>query len=118
MYMVMLVLDDPQQLDDVLDAWHATGVSGVTIVESTGINRHRKARQIGTGFMAGMNRLMAAGVEGHYTLFVIVPDSEMVKSCISATESVIGNLDQPDVGVLASWSLEVVKGVPHKNQNP
>jgi len=29
MQMVMLVLDNPHQLDEVLDAWHALGVSGL-----------------------------------------------------------------------------------------
>jgi hypothetical protein len=45
MYMVMFVLDNPNPLDTMLDAWHAAGVSGTMIIESTGINRRRSARQ-------------------------------------------------------------------------
>jgi len=29
MQMVMLVLDNPDQLDEALDAWHALGASGL-----------------------------------------------------------------------------------------
>ena len=36
MYMVMFILDDPDRLDAVLDAWAKIGVSGTTIVESAG----------------------------------------------------------------------------------
>jgi hypothetical protein len=112
MHMVMFVLDDPDMLDRVLDAWDAIQVSGVTIVESTGLNRRAKARQVGAPFMAGINRIMGSALEGHYTLFTIVKGEHMVKACIRAAESVVGDLDQPNSGVLSAWPLTNVKGVP------
>jgi len=112
MYMVMLVLDDPDRLDEVLGAWEAAGVSGSTIIESTGINRRRMAKLAGTNVMAGINRLISSGEEGHYTLFVIVPDETYVHACLDATEQIVGNLDLPNTGVLAAWPLSHVKGVP------
>jgi hypothetical protein len=112
MHMVMFVLDDPDQLDKVLDAWEAIHVSGVTIIESTGINRRAKARQVGAPFMAGINRMMGSIMEGHYTLFTIVKGQQMVEACILAAESVVGNLNEPNSGVLAAWPLAYVKGVP------
>ena len=112
MHMVMFVLDDPDMLDKVLDAWNEIQVSGVTIVESTGINRRAKARQVGAPFMAGINRMMGSVMEGHYTLFAIVKGEQMVSSCIAAAESVVGDLNQPNSGVLAAWPLSNVKGVP------
>ncbi len=42
MYMIMLVLDNPDQLDQVLEAWERLGIRGATIVESTGIQRLRR----------------------------------------------------------------------------
>jgi hypothetical protein len=42
MFMVMFVLDDSNQLDTVVNDLYAEGVNGVTIVESTGINRRRR----------------------------------------------------------------------------
>jgi hypothetical protein len=112
MYMVMLVLDDPNTLDEVLNAWEAIGVSGSTIVESTGINRRRMARQAGTAFMAGINRLIGSEEEGHLTLFVIVPGEAQARACLEAVEGVVGDLDNPNTGVLAAWPLAFVKGVP------
>lgn len=112
MYMVMFVLDDPDQLDNVLDAWHAAGVSGATIIESTGINRRRRARQVGSVFMAGVNRLIGDTQESHYTLIVIVPDETLVQACLQAAEAAVGDLNLPNTGVLAAWPLSVVKGVP------
>jgi nitrogen regulatory protein PII len=114
MYMLMLVLDDPNQLDEVLDAWDGVGVSGVTIIESSGINRRRMARQVGMLFMEGINRLIGSEEESHYTLLVIVPDDATVQACLKAVETITGDLDGPNTGVLAAWPLSFVKGVPLK----
>ncbi len=111
MHIVMFVLDDPTFLDEVLNAWESIGVSGVTIIESTGINRRKRARQVGSMVMAGFNRLMSSDEESHYTLFTIVQDMEMVQNCIDAVEKIVGDLNLPDSGVLASWPLGLVKGV-------
>lgn len=112
MYMVMFVLNDPQHLDTILDAWDALGVSGVTIVESTGINRRKSARLAGNAFMAGINRLVHTQEEGHYTLFTIVKGENVVRDCIKAAEEIVGNLKLPNTGVMAAWKLSIVKGVP------
>lgn len=111
MYMVMFVIDDPSRLDDVLNAWDEAGISGATIIESTGINRRRRARLVGSSLMAGINRLMSSDEESHYTLFTIVSDEAMVGRCLAAIEAVVGDLDSGNTGVLAAWPLSVVKGV-------
>jgi hypothetical protein len=42
-HMVLLVLDNVDQCFPVLDAWEALEVGGITILESTGLGRVRKA---------------------------------------------------------------------------
>jgi len=116
MFLVMFVLDDPDLLDKVLDAWDAIGVSGVTIVESSGINRRRMARQVGAPFMAGINRLMTGSQENHTTLFTIVPNDDLVQACLHEAEKIVGDLSQPHTGVLAAWPLAIVKGVPEEGK--
>jgi nitrogen regulatory protein PII len=114
MHMLFFVLDDPARLDEVLDAWDAIGVTGVTIIESSGINRRKRARQVGTPFMAGINRLMSSQQESHYTLITIVKGEEVVSKCITAVEEIVGDLNLPNSGVLAAWPLPMVKGVPER----
>lgn len=50
MYTIMFVLDDPSQLDAVLAAWRAIGVTGITIVESSGFHR-RQAHLLGARYI-------------------------------------------------------------------
>lgn len=111
MYMLMFVLDNPNLLDQVLDAWEAIGVRGVTIIESSGINR-RRAQRVGTPFMLGFHRLIESSREGHYTLLTIVESEEIIQPCIEATEAIVGDLSQPNTGILAAWPVPLVKGAP------
>lgn len=111
MYMVMLVLDAPEKLDAVLDAWHAAGVGGVTIAETTGIHRRQvKRKRVVAPYAIG--DMGPAGRErGNYTLWAIVPDEEMMQRCLAEAEKVIGDLNDPNTGVMAGWPLALVKGV-------
>jgi hypothetical protein len=112
MYMIMLVLDDPDQLDDVLEAWEKVGIRGATIVESTGIQRLRR-RSVPMRYIFQSPELME---EGHLTLFVIVDGEQMVQDCLRATEQIVTDLDGPNTGVFAAWPLAFVRGVPPRTQ--
>lgn len=116
MYMIMLVIDDPNLVDEVLDSWQAVGVDGATIVESTGLHR-RRATTLGARYSFGFPRVVERVEEGHYTLFVVVYDEPMVQACLTSAESVIGDLDLPQTGLFTAWPLMVCKGVEKNRSN-
>lgn len=111
MYMVMLVLDDPNRLDEVLVVWNAIGVQGVTIAETTGAYRRLRS-QAHVPARYALGGLAAGDGESNCTLWTIVPDEDTARRCLSAAEGVVGDLDGPDTGVLAAWPLAFSKGVP------
>ncbi|GIV76993.1 hypothetical protein FKZ61_016615 [Litorilinea aerophila] len=115
--MVMCVLDDPDQLDPVLDAWHALGVGGVTIVESSGLHR-RRVQVLGARYTFGFPVLAERIQQGHYTLFTVVPDLETVRHCLRAVEQIVGDLEAPNTGILAAWELSLFKGTVHPDSTP
>jgi len=110
MQMVMFVLDNPNQLDEVLAAWRTVGVSGVTIVESTGFHR-RRAYVLGARHVASTAALTEQIAAGHYTLFAVVPDVEAAQECLHVTESVVGDLDDQNTGIFVAWETTMTKGV-------
>ncbi len=112
MQMIMFVLDDPNQLDAVLDAWHGVGVGGVTIVESVGSYRRRQERRVLGRYLYGLPGLRECTEQCQYILFAIVPDSRTVAKCLDAVEQIVGDLTEPNTGVLATWELALAKGVP------
>ena len=42
-YLVVLIVNDIDDCSDILDAWEAAGILGVTILASTGIGHIRRA---------------------------------------------------------------------------
>lgn len=112
MFMIMLVLDDPDRLDEVLGGWEKAGIRGATIVESTGIQRLRR-RNVPMRYIFQSPGLVE---EGHLTLFVIVDSEELLHKCQQITEQIVGDLDMPDTGVMAAWPLTIVRGVPQRTQ--
>jgi hypothetical protein len=112
MFMIMLVLDNPDLLDEVLKAWENIGIRGATILESTGIQRLRR-KNIHMRYLFQTPHLIE---EGHLTLFVIVEGEQMIKDCLKATEQIVTDLDAPNTGVFAAWPLAYVRGVPLQEQ--
>lgn len=110
MYMILLVLDDPEQLDAVIGAWETVGIRGVTMLESTGLGRLRQSR------VPARYYFQSSGVEeeGHLTLLAVVPDESKVEACLLATEEITGSLDEPHTGIFTAWPLLIAKGVTGK----
>jgi hypothetical protein len=109
MHMIMFVLDDPNSLDQVLEAWYELGVTGATIMESTGLHRRRQRQRVAMRYSFDSNPLEESG---NYTLFAIVANESIAEDCLRAVEQVVGDLDTANTGVFASWPLSVVKGIP------
>jgi hypothetical protein len=108
MHMILFVLDDPNRLDQILDVWAGIGIYGVTIIESTGIQRRR--RQLVP--MRYLYQTIGDVEEGHMTLLAVVEGEAMVQECLEATEALVGDLSNPQTGVFAAWPLAIVKGLP------
>ena len=113
MLQLWLVLDNPALLNDVLEAWSEVGVRGITILESTGVHRVRsKASRQDAPFMLGFSRLLRTDQVGHYTLFAVVPKMGIVEQVVAATERIVGDLSQPNTGVLFATPLVAAWGLP------
>ena len=110
MFMIMLVLDDNSFLDPVFEAWSGLGVSGATIIESTGLYR-RQLKHIPMRYAYGDTELEE---DGNSTLFVIVESEKMVQACLQAVEQIVGDLNGPNTGVFSAWPLSITKGIPSR----
>jgi hypothetical protein len=111
MYMLIMVLDNSENLNDVLQAWMDAGVPGVTILESTGINRVLPREQAGPMF-AGFSQIFGAGRVGHNTLFAVIENLALAETAVKATETVVGNLNDPHTGVVFVVPVAKTWGFP------
>jgi len=109
MFLLMMVLDDTSHLNDVLQAWQAAGVRGVTILESTGMRRMIERHKPSTA-RSGLGGLYS-GMVGHKTIFAVVDDLEMAEAAMRQAEGVIGDMNKPNTGiaflvpVMAAWGI-------------
>ena len=100
-YLVVLIVDKPENCPEILDAWEEMGVPGVTILESTGLGRLRRGGLLDDlPLMPSLRDILEAREIPHRTLFSVVPDQEMVDQMIAVVQRVIGDLDEPDTGIL------------------
>jgi len=111
MYMLIMVLDDSEHLNDVLQAWVEAGVPGVTILESTGINRVLPRDHAGSMF-AGFSSIFGAGRVGHNTLFAVIESLDLAETAVKATEAVIGELSNPHTGIVFTLPVAKAWGIP------
>ena len=106
-YMALFILDDPSLLEDVLESWSNGGIRGATIIESTGLYRLTRKlipmRYLYTG--------RDSSEKENVTLMAILDDEVMAEKCLQLTESIVGDLDQPNTGIFATWPLSMVKGL-------
>ncbi len=117
MYMIIFVLHDPENLDAVLNAWDETGVSGITILPSTGLARFRAkgAWRDDLPLIPSLEDFQEHTEKLNRTLMTIVKDDEMVNRVAAATERVIGNLELPNTGILAVIPLARAFGLNRRD---
>jgi hypothetical protein len=110
-YMVMLVADDVDQLNEVLEAWKNIHVDDVIFLDSTCFHRAgTRTPHIPMRFM--FENLAKGRQQCSVTLFGVVADEAMVQQCIAQAETVIGDLDTAVNAALVAWPLPIVKGFP------
>lgn len=100
-YLVVMIVDNPEDCSAVLDAWEEIGVRGVTILESTGLGRVRKASlSEDIPLMPSLRDFLEAREESHRTLLSVVDSLEVVDQMVEAAQRITGNLDVPNTGFL------------------
>jgi len=110
-YMVILIVDDISQCPAVLDAWEESGVSGVTILSSTGIGHIRRAGlRDDMPILPNLADFFDREEVQHRTLLSVVEDQGMVDKLVTATQKIIGDLEDPHTGFMFVLPVNQVYG--------
>ena len=100
-YLVVLIVNDIDDTPSILNAWEVAGVLGVTILDSTGLGRIRRAGlREDIPLMPSLHDLYQFGEVHHHTLFSVVDSQETVDKMVAIAQHVIGDLDDPHTGFL------------------
>ena len=118
MYLLVCVLDNPSHLKAVLDGWTQAGVLGITVLDSTGVQRvQQRMSQEDVPLFMGFGRLLRTDQYSHNTLFAVVQDMDTVRQAVAATQAVTGDLAGPHTGILFALPVEAAWGLPKQYDN-
>lgn len=113
MYMVIFVVHDPGKLNELLQAWEEVGLSGATILPSTGLGRLRQRLGLRDDLpiMPSLRDFYPFEEETNRTLFTLVKDEAMVEQLRQAAERVLGPLEAPNTGIMVVLPVVRIYGV-------
>jgi hypothetical protein len=116
MNLVLFVLHDPEKLRPLLDAWKEAGVGGATVLFSTGLGRLSRSPALRDDLplMPSLEDFLPQVEHLSRTIFSMIDDDEVVERVIAATRHVVGDLDQPDRGLLMVLPVSRVYGLRGK----
>lgn len=100
-FLVIAIIDDVELCPSILEAWENIGVKGVTILESTGLGRIRKAGLLDDiPLMPSLEDLFEKDEIHHRTLFSVVESQEMADRMAEAVQQSTGDLEEPNTGFM------------------
>ena len=119
MFLVLFVLNDTAKCDDLLYGWEDAGVKGITILASSGLGRIRQRLGLREDFpiFPSLSEISEHSEKLSRTFFSVVPNEEMVEKIVKNTQDVVGDLSQPNTGILIILPVARVYGLDKKENN-
>jgi hypothetical protein len=118
MKLVLLITAQVEGGLEVAQAWQDAGAPGVTLVDSYGIQHLREAVESGAVELPRMVVSVAAAmahvmdnIERSTQIVLSVVEDTMVDRLIDETTSILGDLNEPNNGVLLVLAIERAVGV-------
>jgi hypothetical protein len=113
MKMIIFILHDATKLFDLLNAWQEAGATGLF---STGMGRIHQATPLGVDLplKPSLSDFYAQDERLSRTVFTVVKDEATVKQVRDATCRVIGDLNQPETGLLIVLPVDQAEGMDKK----
>ncbi len=101
--LVVVVIPEPASFQAVMEIWQQRGVSGVTVLESMGLQKINevRARRDDLPLFPSLRHLMESEGYRHRMAFTIVEDNFDLDGLVEATKAAVGgDFDAPNSGVL------------------
>jgi nitrogen regulatory protein PII len=113
MNLILFVLHDPEKLVPLMNAWTSAGVSGATVLVSTGLGRihQSKAMRDDLPLMPSIENFLPKPERFSRTVFTLVEEAALVDKVVEATQQVVGDLCEPDRGLLMVLPVSQVYGL-------
>jgi hypothetical protein len=118
MYLVLMVLNNPDRLEELLIAWEESGVQGATLLFSTGLGRIRQmdAWRDDMPLIPSLRDFYEVPENTNRTIFTVVENEAQVDALVAATAEVVGELDEQGTGLLLVLPVARAYGMNKKRE--
>ncbi|MEG0456945.1 MAG: hypothetical protein RR549_02315 [Oscillospiraceae bacterium] len=107
MQLMVFVLNNIDVLEELMSELSHNGVKGATIIKSTGMARSLKSDD---PLLYSLKALLAPNHKENYTILMALSD-EMIENVKNIIKSVVGDLTQPDTGVIFTVPISSSEGL-------
>jgi hypothetical protein len=113
MYLILLVIDNPDKLEDLLIAWEEAGIPSATVLFSTGMGRIRRLAgwRDDMPLIPSLRDFYEAPENLNRTIFATVDEEAQIDPIVAATIKALGDLNKPDTGLLLVLPVARAYGV-------
>ncbi len=110
MQLFVFVLNRTEYLERLLEKFCESGLTGATVLESTGMARILINSDDDVPMFAGLRALLNPERRQSKTIFMVLKD-EHVDTARNIVNKVTGGLDAPDSGIMFALPLTMVEGL-------
>lgn len=110
MQLLLIVLNKVEKLDELLEKLIKVGVSGATILSSTGMVRQLAKHSEDYPIFGALSFLIDLDHEESKTIFMALKDGQ-VETVKEVVKQVVGDISQPDTAVLFTLPILSLEGV-------
>ncbi|NLC17981.1 MAG: hypothetical protein GX757_01965 [Clostridiales bacterium] len=106
------ILNQTEYLDTILTEFAHNGISGATIIDSTGMARvlSHKHDEEELPFLASLRKLLNPDRENNNIILTVIKD-EQLPLAVDIIEKIVGNLEDNNKGIVFSFPLDYTKGI-------
>jgi hypothetical protein len=111
-YMMMYILNGVDAMPDILKAWENAGAPGITILDTTGMNKLRKTEyRDDLPLMPSLSDVLDSRSDEHKTLLMIVESEAEVDRYVKIAQDLVGDFNARHTGVLCVLPVARVYGL-------
>ena len=111
MYLLVNVLEQSEQLPTIMEQFAKIGITGSTVIDSTGMGRVLMRTRATLPVMQQINKVTTDLESSNKTILTVIREKKRLDKAIKIVKSLCGDLGQPGKGILFTLPLDLVEGV-------
>ncbi len=112
MYLLVTVLERSEQLAKIMEQFAKIGITGSTVVDSTGMGRVLMKTRATLPVMQQINKVTTDLESSNKTILTVIQEKDRLDKAIKIIKSFCGDLSEPGKGILFALPLKIVEGLP------